>query len=377
MARKFATNIDATGNQILNVVAQHIAGAPGSPIEGQFFYNTSTHKWGYYNGTAEVYPTEAAGVSEASSSTLGTIKTTGDLGGSGGAPTVVHFTLTSNASAGTHKITEVAEPTEAKDAANKEYVDNKANGIAWKKPVTVATAGALPANTAAGTEATHTLTANSNEILEVDGVKLETKGQRVLVKNQATEKNNGIYELTTVGTAGVKWVLTRTADGATEPELLQATMRVEEGTANKETAWNNSTKSGFTVDTTALTFVEIESATQIKADKKYIERTGNTLELKPDETTPAEPAENEVKVEGEGGTRKKTFRLRGNASATEFTVTHNLNTEALMVQGQENNSGKPGKPIEFDWEPTSVNAIKIIFPEAPGKSTNYFGAIFG
>lgn len=377
MARKFATNIDATGNQLLNVRLQNLASEPSGKKAGEFYYDTTLKKFGYWNGSAFYYPTESTAVSEATNSTLGTVMVKGDLGGTGTAPTVVHFALTSDSSAGTHKITEVAEPTAAKDAANKEYVDSKVNGLSWKAPVKAATAAALPAVTGAGSGATRTLTANANGILEADGIKIETLGQRVLVKNQATEKDNGIYTLTTKGEAGAKFVLTRAADATSEAQLLQATTIVEEGTVNKDTTWSLSTDPGFVVDTTALVFIEIQSGTAVKADEIYLHRSGATIELKPDATVPAEPAENAVTAEGEGGTRKKTFRLRGNAAVTEFTITHNLNTRQVMVVGQENSAGSATVPIELDWEPTSANAVKIIFPTAPGKETNYFVAVFG
>lgn len=376
MARKYSGGIDCTGQQILNVRFQNLGSAPGSPTAGQFYYDTVKKQFGFYNGSAFVYPTEGGGA-EASSSTLGIIKTTGDLGGTGSAPTVVHFTLTSEGNANSQKIANLAEPTNPQDSATKNYVDNKVNGITWKAPVKAATTAALPAVTGAGSGATRTLTANANGILEVDGVKLETVGQRVLVKNQATEKDNGIYTLTTAGTAGVKFVLTRAADATSEAQLLQATLLVEEGTTNKDTVWNLSNVPGFVVDTTALTFVEIQSATAVVGDGKYTSRTGNQLGLKPNETLPAEPAEGAVAAEGEGGTRKKTFRIRGNAALTEFTLTHNLNTRQIIVQGQENNSGNPGIPIELDWEPSSANAIVIKFPAAPAAATNYFVTILG
>lgn len=376
MALKKGSNIDMTGNQILNVRFQNLASEPGTPTAGLFYYDTTKKKFGYYNGTAWVYPTEGGGA-EATNSTLGTIMTKGDLGGTGTSPTVVHFTLSSEGNANSQKIANLAEPTNPQDASTKNYVDNKINGLSWKAPVKVATIAALAAVTGAGSGATRTLTANANGVLEIDGVKVETLGQRVLVKNQATEKDNGIYTLTTKGEAGTKFVLTRSADATSEAQLLQATMLVEEGTVNKDTVWNLSNAPGFVVDTTSLAFVEIQSATSVTGDNKYTVRTGNVLEIKPNATTPAEPAEGAVSAEGEGTARKKTFRLRGNASLTEFALTHNLNTRQLVVQGQESSAGSPGAPIELDWEPTSANAIKIIFPAALAAATNYFVSVLG
>jgi hypothetical protein len=375
MPRKVGTNQDLTGNQLLNARFQNLASAP-TGTAGLFYYDTAKKLFGFYNGSAWIYPTEGGGA-EASGSTLGTIKTTGDLGGTGSAPTVVHFTLSSEGNANSQKIVNLAEPTNPQDSATKNYVDNKVNGLSWKQPVRAATTAALAAVTGAGSGATRTLTANSNGILEVDGAQITVLGQRVLVKNQATGSDNGIYTLTTKGEAGAKFVLTRAADATSEAQLVQATMLIEEGTTNKDTVWSLSNAPGFTVDTTALVFVEIQSATTITGDSKYTTRTGNVMEIKANTTVPVEPAENAVSAEGEGVPRKKTFRLRGNASATEFTLTHNLNTRLLIVQGQENSGGTPTVPIELDWEPSSANAVVIKFPEAPAKPTNFFITILG
>lgn len=370
MARKVATNLDLTGNQILNVVAQVLAAAPGSPKAGQIYYDSTKKEFGYYNSVEWKYGATAA---EATETVLGTIKLAGDLkGGTGAAPQVTNLHLAADTAVG-FKLTTVTDPTAAQDAATKKYVDNKINGLAWKAPVKAATAAALPAVTGSGTG---TLVAEANGILEVDGIKFETVGQRVLVKNQVIEKDNGVYEMSVKGTAGAKFTLTRTADALTEAQLLQATMLVEEGTVNKDTEWNLSTLPGFVVNTTALVFVEIQSGLSVIGDATYTVRTANTIAVKPNTTTPAVPAENAASALAKGGTRVVSFAFTTKIATLTYTFPHNLNTKLYVLQAQENAAGAPTTPIELDWAPEGVNEIKFTFPEVPA-SVTYFVTMIG
>lgn len=140
----------------------------------------------------------------------------------------------------------------------KTYVDAHASGLAWKTKVQAATTTALPANTysngASGVGAT--LTGNSNGALAAqDGVTL-TVNQKLLVKDEATGANNGLYDLTQVGTGGTPYILTRSTDSDTASELANATCLVDGGTTQAGQQWTNSVSSGITVGTTALVFVQ-------------------------------------------------------------------------------------------------------------------------
>lgn len=82
--------------------------------------------------------------------------------------------------------------------------------LSWHAPVRVATTAALPANTfAAGV-----ITATGNGTLTVDGKAL-VAGYRVLVKDEAAQSHNGIYDVTAPGDASHPFVLTRAADANT------------------------------------------------------------------------------------------------------------------------------------------------------------------
>ena len=108
----------------------------------------------------------------------------------------------------------VPTPTNATDAATKAYADAIAAGINWHESVELATATALPNSPTYdnGTSGVgSTLTATSNGRLSVDGVNATT-GDRILVKDQATATQNGIYVVTAQGSAGATYLLTRATD---------------------------------------------------------------------------------------------------------------------------------------------------------------------
>lgn len=136
-----------------------------------------------------------------------------------------------------------------------------AGGASWKKAVAVATAAALAActyaNGTAGVGAT--LTGNANGAIAVDGI-TPIAGQRVLVKNQASAFQNGIYDVTQVGTAGTPFILTRSTDwdGSGYMDFADC-VAVGVGTANASTIWTVQLTDPVTFGTTVFTWVLIAS----------------------------------------------------------------------------------------------------------------------
>jgi len=122
-----------------------------------------------------------------------------------------------------------------------------------KASVVGATTAALAANTyAAGVK-----TADANgSINPIDGLTL-VAGARLLVKDEGTGSENGIYVVTQVGTAGLPFILTRATDFDSSAEITDgASVFVEQGTANANTQWVLTTNDAITLDTTSLTFVQ-------------------------------------------------------------------------------------------------------------------------
>ena len=148
------------------------------------------------------------------------------------------------------RITGSAEPINDSDLATRGYVNSVAQGLDVKEAVKVATTGGLAGTYAAGGQ---TLTANSNGSISIDGTTLSA-GDRVLVKNQSSGTQNGIYTVTTVGNGSNPFVLTRALDFNTSSEVgAGAFMFVESGTANTGKSFIQSV-SGPTLDTTSLNF---------------------------------------------------------------------------------------------------------------------------
>lgn len=171
--------------------------------------------------------------------------------------------FTGDQSVGGNKLTSVGTPVSGTDAANKNYVDAMATGLDFKASVRAATTAALPAatyaNGSSGVGAT--LTANANGALAAqDGVTL-VAGDRLLVKNQATGAQNGIYTVTQVGDASNPFILTRATDADTATELNAGAFAfVEEGTTNADVGFVCTTNNPVTIGTTALSFTQFSSA---------------------------------------------------------------------------------------------------------------------
>lgn len=121
-------------------------------------------------------------------------------------------------------------------AAIKAYVDGAIAGLRWKQPVVAAT-------TVAGTLATSFEDGDS-----VDGVTLR-QGDRVLIKNQASSIENGIYVVNASGAP------TRASDANTGAELESASVFVSGGTTNADTNWI-CTADGISIGSSAITFVQ-------------------------------------------------------------------------------------------------------------------------
>ena len=131
------------------------------------------------------------------------------------------------------------------------------NGLNAQIPVQYATTANLSVTYSNGTLGVGAnLTATTNGVLSIDGSS-PTETQRILVKDQTANAQNGIYTVTVVGTAGTPFILTRSTDYDQSAEMNAGDgFYVELGTANKNTTWVQQTPAPITVGTTAITFLQ-------------------------------------------------------------------------------------------------------------------------
>jgi hypothetical protein len=137
-------------------------------------------------------------------------------------------------------------------------------GLDSRPSCRVATTAALTATYSNGSSGVGATLTNSGTqaAISIDGVSLAAN-DRVLVKNQATAAQNGIYTVTTVGSGSTNWVLTRATDfnSASDTGVVEGAFTIiEEGTSNAGSLWIETGAGPFTIGTTAITFTQLQVA---------------------------------------------------------------------------------------------------------------------
>jgi len=188
-------------------------------------------------------------------------------------------------------------PSAANDITNKTYVDTLvASGIHFHEPVRVESPINLnatynqPGGAGVGVGATLT-NAGTQVALVIDGVTVSVN-DRVLIYQQSTQTQNGIYVVTDVGSGATNWVLTRASDADTyvissANGLSEgSTVFVQAGATGAGETYTCNTSGVITFGTTNITFAQISSA-QIYSAGTGLSLTNTTFSIADTAVTPA------------------------------------------------------------------------------------------
>jgi len=283
MAQKFLTNIDLNQNQLVNATFEILGTDPSSGnFEGRLIYNSTTDTIKVYaNGAWRSLPHTivsggGAGIAEALtvSESNGTVTLTLNVADtdSAGLLSATFWNALNDATsdATASKIAKrdgngnlkVATPTDAAHAATKGYVDAARQGLDVKQSVRAATTA--PVLLASGLEAGDVIDTNVTLVA----------GNRVLVKDQSTASENGIYVVQASGAAVRATDANGTADTGT---VSGGTFTfVEEGYVNADSGWVVSSNGPITVGTDAMNWVQFSGAGSITAGDG-LTKDGNTI----------------------------------------------------------------------------------------------------
>ena len=149
------------------------------------------------------------------------------------------------------RLTNVAQPVSSDDVASKAYVDSVAQGLQIKDAVIAAS---TTTQAGAYNSSAKTFTYTATGVPSIDGINITAIGTRILLKDQSTGSQNGIYKLTTAAANGVNPVLTRTSDFDTSAEVdAGAFMFTQSGSTNGGKQFVQTTDDPV-LDTNPLTF---------------------------------------------------------------------------------------------------------------------------
>jgi hypothetical protein len=252
----------------------------GTLLVGAIYWNSTVNNMYVWSGSTWV---QIATTSIYSAPTLGsTVLTSG-----ASISTIADLTLSGGLAA--------ADPTANLGIATKQYVDTIATGINFHPPVTAATTSNISANYNNGTSGVGaTLTADTLRAWTgLDGISTGwAVGNRVLIKDQTSALQNGVYTITNLGSTGVTaWVLTRSTDMDTPGEFANGDI-VETigGTVNSGKNFINSTSGTITIGTTAISWAAYYAGlpAQTGNSGKYLTTDGTTPSWAPVDTQSVE-----------------------------------------------------------------------------------------
>ena len=242
------------------------------------------------------------------------------------------------------KLINLADPTAATDAVNRQYLDGVVRGLDWKQEV-------IAASTANVTLASPGAT--------LDGITL-VNPMRVLLKDQTAPAENGIYDWT-----GAAVALTRTLDADSATEISGATSTVQRGTVNADRVYRVTADDPLTLGTTAITMAQVGAGSAAYTAGNGLVLTGADFNVVPAAGGGIVVAADSISVDTAVVVRKFAANI-GDGVATSLVRAHLLGTADVGVWVRDAATG------ELVYPDITVDAtnVTVIFATAP--TTNQY-----
>ena len=264
----------------------------------------------------------------------------------------------------TGALTLAADPTAALQAATKQYVDNAITGLDFKQSVRATTTANI---TLSGTQT-------------IDGVAL-IAGDRVLVKDQTTANQNGIYVV-----AAGSWSRASDADNSPAGEVTAGMYSfIEEGTTYASSGWVLATANPITLGSTNLSFQQFNGLGQLTAGTG-LTKTGSTLSITASGVTAGTYSSMTVDTTGRvtAGTNPGYITANQNITVSGDVTGSGTTSMALtlassgVTAGTYNNSATAVSPITVDAKGrvTAIGTAVTVTPawtSVSGKPTTLSG----
>lgn len=355
MAKKVLVSYDFNKNEVQNAVLHKLASAPGSPVAGQQYYDTTNNAAYTHNGSTWI-PADATKATSIPNSALATNPLArANHTGTQAAASISDFDTqvrtsrldqmaapTASLSVNNQKITNLAAPTAgSNDAARIVDVENAVQSAAAGIDCKASVRAVANANVA-----------SLSGPQTIDGVSL-IAGDRVLLRGQTTASTNGVYAV-----AAGAW--TRATDADSNSEMTPgAFWFVEEGTTYGKTQWRCENTGAITIGTTSLTINQFGAAATY-TNGNGIALGGNVFSVQPVSGGNITVTASGVDVDVTKVVRKYAATF-GDGTLSSYTITHNLNNQDVMTQVRY---VATNQVVECDIQNNGVNTVVLGFAAA-------------
>ncbi len=192
----------------------------------------------------------------------------------------------------------------------------------------------------------------------MDSISL-TSGDRILLKNQTAQAENGLYVWNGAATPA-----TRTADASTFDEMESAIVTVDEGTSNAGTTWRQTQVNGV-IGTNNIIWIAFGTAVSAAS-----ESSSGIAEIATQAETDAGSDDARIvtplKLATYSGRAKRFSQDFGDGSATSYAITHNLGTLDVNVYVRE--TGGTKRAVLCEVQHTTTNQVTLLFDTAPASN---------